>query len=234
MVVKLTFKVVAVADVTVPTAPLLKVTVLRDAVVSNPKPLMVMVDALAPRFAELLVTTGVTVATCTAVPLLIPLVVTMAVTLPAAGLVENVTVNEVADAVVTVPTAPPLNATVLLAAVVLKPNPLMTKVFALEPKLAVLLVTTGLTVAICTAEPLLSEPVVTTAVKLPTAVGLVPNVTVSEVVEAEVTVPTAPLLKVTVLPEAVGLNPKPLIVMPDAFAARLAVLLVTTGVTVAT
>ena len=48
----------------------------------------------------LAVTTGVTVATCTAVPLLILSVVTTAVRLPAVvGLVENVTVSEVAVAV---------------------------------------------------------------------------------------------------------------------------------------
>lgn len=50
--------------------------------------------------------------------------------------------------------------------------------------------------------------VVTTAVRFP-AVGFTENVTVSDVVVAEVTVPTAPLLNVTVLREATGSNPKP-------------------------
>ncbi len=51
------------AVVTVPTPPLLKVTVLLAAVVSKPLPLMVMVVALAPSAAVLLVTVGFTVAT---------------------------------------------------------------------------------------------------------------------------------------------------------------------------
>ena len=115
---------VAVAAVTVPTAPLLKTTVLLPAVVSKPKPSMVSVVALAARLAVLLVTTGVTVATWTAAPLLTLLVVTTAVRLPAAvGAVENVTVSAVAVAAVTVPTAPSLKATVLLPAVVSKPEP---------------------------------------------------------------------------------------------------------------
>ena len=51
-------------------------------------------------------------------------VVTTAVRLPAAaGLVENVTVNDVAVAAVTVPTAPSLKTTVLLLAIVSNPNP---------------------------------------------------------------------------------------------------------------
>ena len=62
----------------------------------------------------------------------------------------------------------------------------------------------------------------TTAVRLPTAVGSVENVTVSEVAVAAVTVPTAPSLKVTVLLPAVGSKPKPLIVSVVALAARLA------------
>ena len=44
------------------------------------------------------------------------------------GLVENVTVSEVAVAAVTVPTAPSLNVTVLLAAVGSKPKPLIVSV----------------------------------------------------------------------------------------------------------
>lgn len=47
---------------------------------------------------------------------------------------------------------------------------------------------------------------VTIAVRLPADVGLVPNVTVSEVDVAAVTVPTAPLLNVTVLSAAVVSN----------------------------
>ena len=66
-----------------------------------------------------------------------------------------------------------------------------------------LLVTIGVTVATCTAAPLLTPSVVTTAVRLPAVVGLVENVTVSEVAVAAVTVPTAPSLKTTVLLPAV-------------------------------
>ena len=83
------------------------------------------------------------------------------------GLVENVTVSEVAVAAVTVPTAPLLKTTVLLAAVGSKPKPLMVIVVALAARLAVLLVTTGVTVATWTAAPLLTPSVVTTAVRLP-------------------------------------------------------------------
>ena len=76
--------------------------------------------------------------------------------------------------------------------------------------------------------------VVTTAVKLPAVVGRVENVTVSEVNVAAVTVPTAPLLNTTVLLAAVGSKPKPLMVMVVRLAPQDVVLLVTTGVTVAT
>ena len=68
---------------------------------------------------------------------------------------RNVTVSEVAVAAVTVPTAAPLNATVLFDGVVaLKPKPLIVSVVALAARSAVLLVTTGVTVATCTAVPL--------------------------------------------------------------------------------
>ena len=55
--------------------------------------------------------------------------------------------------------------------------------------------------------------VVTTADKVPAEVGLVDNVTVSEVGVAAVTVPTAPLLNETVLLLAVVSKPEPLIVI---------------------
>src|SRR5580658_1720322 len=155
-------------------------------------PLMVIVVALAASVAVLLVTTGVTVATWTAAPLPTLSVVTTAVRLPAFfGLVENVTVSEVAVAAVTVPTAPSLKMTVLLAAVVEKPKPVMVTVVAVGDRLAVLLVTTGATKATWTAVPLLTLSVVTTAVRLPAVVGLTESVTVSEVAVAVVTVPTA-------------------------------------------
>jgi hypothetical protein len=229
-----TVSAVKVAAVTVPTAPLLNVTVLFAAVVSNPAPLIVIVLALAAKFAVLLVITKVTLATGTALPLLTPLVVTVAVKLPTRGLVENVTVSAVAVAAVTVPTAPLLRVTVLLPGVVLKPNPFIVSVVSLAALEATLLVTTGFTVATCTADPLITLLVVTVAVKLPTTFGCEEKVTVSEDAVAAVTVPAAPLLNTTVLFVAVVSKPEPLIVMIAALIARLFVLLVTTGFTVAT
>jgi hypothetical protein len=157
------------------------------------------------------------------------------VRLPAVcGFVENVTVRVVAVAAVTVPMAPLLKTTVFSAATVLKPAPVIVTVDALAANEVVVAVTAGATVAIWVAAPLESELEVTTAVRLPSEVGLVENVTVSDVAEAVVTVPTAPLLKTTVLLAATVENPKPLIVTVAELIARLAVLLVTTGVTVAT
>lgn len=63
LVEKVTNKLVAVAEVTVPTAPLLNVTVLFPAVVLNPKPLMVIVLAANAKLLVLAVTTGRTSAT---------------------------------------------------------------------------------------------------------------------------------------------------------------------------
>ena len=231
LVEKVTVTDVAVAAVTVPTAPKLNATVLLPGVVSKPKPLMVTVAALAARFATLLVKTGLTVATCTGDPLLTPAITTEANRLPALGLVEIDTVSIVAVAEVTVPTAPPLKITVLLDAVVLKPKPLIVNIESSAARLAELLVTTPTTLAICNAAPLESELVVTTAVKLPTAAGLTANVTERLVAVAAVTIPTAPSLKTTVLREAMVSKPRPLMTIVDAFIARLAVLLVTTGVT---
>lgn len=233
-VVRETVSEVFVAAVTVPIARPLKLTVLLAAVLENPNPLIVTVAAFAFNVAELLVITGVTVATDTAVPLLAPFVVTMAVKLPASGLVLKVTVSAVAVAEVTVPTAMPLNTTVLFAAVVLNPSPLITTVFEFAAKDAVLLVTTGFTVATCTPAPLDCPPVVTTAVRLPTAAGFTEKVTVSEVAVAEVTVPEAPLLNVTEFCAAVREKPNPLITTVFALKLIPVVLLVTTGITVAT
>lgn len=156
--------------------------------------------ASAATLVVALVTTGVTVATWIAVPLLIEFVVTTAVSCPAVlGLVENVTVSSVAVAAVTVPTAPLLKTTMLSPGVVLKPNPLIVIVSALAARSSVLLVTTGTTVATCTAALLLTLLLVTIAVKLPAVVGEVESETVNVVEVAAVTVPTAPLLKTTVL-----------------------------------
>ena len=114
------------------------------------------------------------------------------------------------------------------------PKPVIVSVAALARRLPLVAVTTGVTVATCTAVPLLMLFVVTTAVRLPAVVGFVDRVTVREDVVAAVTVPTAPLLKVTEFRFAIGSNPRPLIVRVVAVAARFDVLLVTTGTTVAT
>ncbi len=71
-----TVSVVAVAAVTVPAALLLKTSVLLPAVVLKPKPLIVNVVALAASATVRVVTTGITVATLTAEPLLTLLVLT--------------------------------------------------------------------------------------------------------------------------------------------------------------
>ena len=165
--------------------------------------------------------------------LLAPSVVTIAVRLPAAGAMENRTVSEFAVAPVTTP-APLLKVMVLFPGAGSKPKPLMIIVVEFAARLAVLLVTTGATVATCTGVPLLLPLVVTTAVRLPRAEGLVPNVTVSDVAVAAVTVPVAPSLKVTRLLPAVVLKPEPLIVTVLALMPRFVVLLVTAGTTVAT
>lgn len=150
------------------------------------------------------------------------------------GFLEKVIVSAVAVALVTSPMAPLLKTTELLARVVSKPKPLMVSVVALARRSLVLLVTTGVTVATSTAGPLAIVLEVTTAVKLPALVGFVEKVTVKDVAVAAVTVPTAPLLKVTELLAAVKSKPVPLIVIVLASAASPDALLVTTGRVVAT
>ena len=75
--------------------------------------------------------------------------------------------------------------------------------------------------------------VVTIAVRFPAVVGFVEKRTVIDVGVAAVTVPTAPSFNTTLLSARTVLNPKPPMLILVALAARLAVLLVTTGVTVA-
>jgi len=233
-----TVSLVAVADCTVPMAPLLNTTVLLAAVVLKPEPLTRTVVASGARVVVVLnVTTGTTVATRTGVPLLVPLVVTTAVRFPAAGLfpVLNATVSCVAEAVCTMPSAPLLKVTTLFVATAAsKPAPLITMVLTLKARFAVLSVTPGTTLATCMPVTPLTLPLdVTIAVRLPRAVGGVDSVTVSVVAVAEATVPAAPLLNWTVL-TPVASKPKPLITKVVALPAKLATLLVTTGLTVAT
>ena len=226
LVENVTVSEVAVAAVTVPTAPLLNDDRLWAAVVSKPKPLMVTSSRWRPDWPCCWSRPGVTVATWTAVPLLTPSVVTMAVRLPAVvGLVENVTVSEVAVAAVTVPTAPSLKTTRVVGGRRIEAKAIDRDRGRVGGQAGGSRWSRPGDVATCTAAPLLTPSVVTTAVRLPAAVGLVENVTVSEVVVAAVTVPTAPSLKATVLLPAVVSKPKPLMVSVVALMPRLAVLL---------
>lgn len=148
-------------------------------------------------------------------------------------------VREVSVAVETVPIAPLLKVTILLAAVVLKPVPAIVRVAAVAASPAVLAVTEGTdmaatTCATCTAVPLVLTFVVTTAVKKPAAVGLVDNEIDSEVTVAAVTVPTAPPLNTMVLFAMTGLKPNPLITNRVPLIARLTAPVVTTGLMAAT
>ena len=167
----------------------------------------------------------------TAWPLLTPNEVTTAVRLPRDGAVSKVTVNWVEVAEVTWP-VPLLKVTVLLPAVVLKPVPPMVRVVAVEGTLVELEVTVGgeiaaTMVATCT-EVLVSLKEVTTAVRLPVALGCVLKVTVNWVAVALVTVPV-PVLRTTVLLAAVVSNPVPAMVRVVALIARPLVLKVTVG-----
>ena len=84
-----------------------------------------------------------------------PKEVTTAVRLPRDGAVAKVTVNWVAVALVTVPTAPLLKVTVLLAAVVSNPVPAMVRVVALMARLLVFKVTVGAIFAVCPVKAML-------------------------------------------------------------------------------
>ena len=84
-----------------------------------------------------------------AAPLLTEFDVTVAVKFPSeVGRVDKLTVSDDAVAVVTLPIAPLLKTTELFVAVRSNPNPLMVMEFAFASWLVVLLVTTGMTVAI--------------------------------------------------------------------------------------
>ena len=157
---------------------------------------------------------------------------TTAVKLPAAvGSVVKVTVSELADADVTLPTAPSLKATESLDVVAEKPMPAMVIVDALLARLVVFGVIEYRWIRdrgdLHMEVPLATPSTVTIAVKMPLAVGFVVKVTVSEVADALVTVPTAPLLKLTLSLAAVGSKAKPLIIREGADRNRMAVLEVT-------
>ncbi len=76
-----------------------------------------------------------------------PFVVTVALKLPAIGFVVMDTVSDVAVASVTVPTAPRSNVTVLFAAVVSKPAPVIVSVVKLAASTVVAAVIVGVRVA---------------------------------------------------------------------------------------
>jgi hypothetical protein len=224
-----TVKVVAVEAVTVPLPAGVKTTVLLPAVGENPKPLIVRVVAPIARLAVLLVTTGATLATGTALPLLTVLLVTTAFKVPALKPLKLVTVREVVVAAVTVPLPAAVKITALLPAVGENPKPLIVRVVAPIARSAVLLVITGITVATGTAGPLGPPSLVTTAVSGPALAGPVESATVNWVAVAAVTVPTALLLKTTILLAATGSKLAPSIVTLAVLAARPPVPLVTTG-----
>ena len=100
--------------------------------------MMVVPPAIGPAPGEILVMVGTStmLATSTSLPLLIAFVVTTAPRVPGVGAVLKVTVSWVAVALVTVP-VPLLRVTVLLAAIVSKPVPVMISVVALIARLLV-------------------------------------------------------------------------------------------------
>ena len=162
---------------------------------------------------------------------------TTAVRLPVAvGCVVKATVIDVPVEFteVAVPKAPLLNATVLLAGVVVeKPVPVIVIVEALIARLVVLVLTVGAATMFATSTdvPLVPPFEVTTAVRLSKAVsGVDKKATVNWVVVAAVTEPKAPLLKVTVLLPGVVSKPFPLIIkLFVALIARAAELRVIVG-----
>src|SRR5579859_3409866 len=114
-----------------------------------------------------------------------------------------------------------------------KPAPLMVRVVAVARIWDVLAVTAGSTVATCTGAPLLRVSVVTIAVIGP-AFGIAVSNTVSDVAVALVTVPAAPDDRITLLRDAMGSKPAPVMTRVPALAASGAVLAVTPGTTIAT
>ncbi len=97
---------VVVAEVTVPTAPLSKMTVLFAATVSKLVPVIVTVVAVAARFVAAAVTVGDTVAMAVAVLLKPPVVTTTVRGPPMFGNAARVTLSDVEVAAVIIPTAP--------------------------------------------------------------------------------------------------------------------------------
>jgi hypothetical protein len=169
-------------------------------------------------------------ATCTAAPLERPKDVTEAERGPELGSVPKTTVRDVVEADEMLPTVPLLSVTTLPAAVGSKFAPEITSVAEMLDRVAELGETEGgtRTVATTTAVPLDRPKDVTEAERAP-ALGCAEKVTVKDVEDAAVTVPMAPLPRVTTLPAAVGSKFAPEITSVDEVLDRVAVLGVTTG-----
>lgn len=144
---KVTVSEVVVAEVTVPTAPLSKTTVLFAAVGSKLVPVIVTVVALAARLVAVAVTVGDTVAIAVDALLKPPVVTTTFRGPPMLGKAANVTLSDVEVAAVIIPTAPWLKVMELLVIVESKPNPAIVKVLVPGARSVVLDVTLGTTVA---------------------------------------------------------------------------------------
>lgn len=144
-VVNVIVRDVVVADVTVPTAPLSRTTVLFAAVGSKLLPVIVTVVPLAEMLLVVGVTTGDTVATAVAA-LLKKDAVTTTFSGPAMfGNAANVMLSEVVVAAVMIPTAPLLKLTELLVIVESKPKPAIVRVVVPAANVVVLDVTVGTT-----------------------------------------------------------------------------------------
>jgi hypothetical protein len=226
-VVKVIVNEVASTEVTVPTPEDNSTSFVPLG--SKPKPAIVKVLALASWPAPLSTTTGTTVATSTADPLLAPSTETMTASVPTLGRELSDMVSEVAVADVTVPT--PEESFTLLVPLGSNPTPRIVKVEELAASEVLLSNTTGRTVATSIALPLLTPSTETMTVKLP-AVGAELKVMVSDVAVTLVTLPMPEDNSTVLVP--VGSNPKPSMVKLLELAAMLEVFWSVTGRIVAT
>jgi len=212
--VRETSSFVAVASTTVPSAPLLKETVLLAAIRSNPQPLIFSVVAASGRIVDLAVMTGraTTFATMIGGPLLPPKDRTTAFSGPRPlESFVRATVSSEGDAFTIVPMAEPESLTEFVRLVGSKPVPRITSVCALSARRALLLVTRGrsTTVATGTVLPLLRPLVVITAESTPRFFGRRVSLTTSEVDVASTTLPRAPPVNTTELPRNESMNDCP-------------------------
>ena len=143
----MTVSEVVVADVTVPTAPLSKTTVLFAAIGSKLVPVIVSVVAVAAMLVAVTVTVGETLAIAVAALLNPPVVTTTDKGPPTSGNAASVTLSDVEVAAVIIPTAPWLKAMELFVIVESKPKPAIVSVLVPAAKSVVLDVTLGATLA---------------------------------------------------------------------------------------